>query len=93
MKITQTLYLHQDAFGGHSVCQSDMTGKKYFEGYVLLTKQEVTFDVPDDINIVALKVQALDRQLDSVHTEYSAAIRRLEDKKATLLCIENAVAA
>lgn len=93
MKITKTIYLHEDERGEHFVCNSDMTGKKCFEEYALLTAQEVTFDVPDDINVVALKVAALDKQLDAVHADYSTAIRRLEDKKATLLCIENEVAA
>ena len=92
MKITKTLFLFEDCYGGHSVLESDVTGKKYFENYVLICTQKVTFDVPDDLNMVALKVSAIDRQIERTKDEFGAMLRRLKDDKAKLLCLENGVA-
>lgn len=93
MKITKTLYLFETSRGDHAVCNSNVTGVKYFEDYVLLCAQEVTFDVPDDLNIVALKVAAIDRQIERTQDEFGTVMRRLKDDKAKLLCLENGVAA
>lgn len=93
MKITKTLYLFETSRGDHAVCNSNVTGAKYFEDYVLLCAQEVIFDVPDDINIVALKVAAIDRKIERTQDEFSAVLRRLKDDKAKLLCLENGVSA
>lgn len=89
MKFTQTMYIHKTNYGGYQAFTSDLSGQRCFEGYIMVAAQEVEFDVPDDLNIVALQVAAIDKQIDAVQDEYATKMRRLNNEKAKLLCLEN----
>lgn len=90
MNITKTVYLHENRYGDTLVSGCDLTGATCFEDYVLLMAQDVTFDVPDDLNKTSLKVAAIERQIEKVHEEYTERLTFLKDEKAKLLCLEAA---
>jgi len=90
MNITKTVYLHETPYGTHICAGSNLSGEECFENYILLASKEVTFNVPDDLNKTALKVAAIDRQIEETHEEYTRRLSMLKDEKAKLLCLENA---
>lgn len=93
MKVTTTIYLHENSLGMHICSDTDLSGRRCFEDYILLATQEVTFDVTDGLNKAALRVAAIDRQIEKMHEEYSGRLALLKDEKAKLLCLENEVPA
>lgn len=85
--ITKTAWLCETDYGIQVVFGSDMTDI----GYITLATAEVTFEIPDDFNMVAAKVAAIDKKIESTREEFGRQLGQLQDAKAKLLCLENGV--
>lgn len=85
--ITKAAYLCETDYGMQTVCGADMTDI----GYITLATAEVVFEIPDDFSMVAAKVAAIDKKIESTREEFGRQLGKLQDAKAKLLCLENGV--
>lgn len=51
-------------------------------------EHKIVVEMPATFNPVAAEIEAIEREIEKVQAESSAHIRRLNDRKANLTCIE-----
>lgn len=83
--ITKPVYLHE-VNGQHAVFAMDMSGC----GYTPIAASEASFEIDDDAALQA-RMADIDRRIDVVQDEYATKMRRLNNEKSKLLCLENEV--
>lgn len=94
LAIPVKLYIHYNAntFSPEKyiVATCDMS-RNYPETYVLLETREITLDVnrPEPFDIIALHVDQLRGQKETIAAEAQRQIARVDDKIQQLLCIDH----
>lgn len=95
MKHTVKAFVHyrSNDFGKpeFAIFPFDMSGT--VTGGVLVGKQEVEVDVPDDFNPIAAQVGALKKAREQIVEQSTRDLKALDDQIANLLCLTNEVAA
>ena len=93
MKVTQTVYLYAvpDYFDPAKVRYSAFSIKDMGQDYTLVGSTEVTFDVPEVPNGVALAIDVIDRKkLDALEL-FHKTTRELNERLAKLQALTNEV--
>jgi hypothetical protein len=62
-------------------------------GYVLVNKQAITADIPEDFNVMAAQVSALKSEREKVANEFRSKLMYIDDQIGKLLCLTNEVTA
>lgn len=88
--ITKTLYLYESVRLGYQIA---IFTKSLDTDFVLIGQAEAQFEMLDKASVVATKVASLDKLIATVRTESSDQIKRLQDQRSKLLCLENGVPA
>ena len=88
MKHTKEMFVHwqkryadDDGFG---VFPFDMSSC----GYVLVGKQQIEFEVPDDFNPVPVQVAMLQAEKEKAMEEFNLRVARINEQISKLTCLE-----
>lgn len=88
MKHTKELFIHwkqgykdTDEWSLFSVDMSEY-------GYVLVGKQQIEFDVPDDFNPVPIQVAMLKAEKEKAMEEFNLRVARINEQISKLTCLE-----
>ena len=88
MKHTKEMFVHwQKRYGdddGFGVFPFDMSSC----GYVLVGKQQIEFEVPDDFNPVPIQVAMLEKEKEKAMNEYNERVFRINEQISKLTCLE-----
>ena len=88
MKHTKGMFVHweEDAAGrdGFGVFPFDMSSC----GYVLIGKQKIEFEVPDNFNPVPIQVAMLEAEKEKAMQEFNERVFRINDQIRKLTCLE-----
>lgn len=93
MKVSAEVFIHwkkqfdPDAHGFH-IWQTDMS--QY--GYVLVNKQAVEFEVPDDWDPTPVQIDMLQKEIQKAEKEFSDRVMRLKEEISKLQAISYEVA-
>jgi hypothetical protein len=88
MKHQQEMFVHwkKDHHGG--------TGFSFFSfdmstcGYVLIGKQVIEFEVPDDFNPVPIQVAMLEAEKEKAMQEFNERVSKINEEISKLTCLE-----
>lgn len=91
--ITINGFIHaQKAQFSDAVTYQFMTSKDMSEyGYMLICPHDMTFTIPAEFNPVAAEVSILEKKKDKLADEYHGAVRQINDRISSLLCIGHTV--
>lgn len=89
--IVASLYRKADSFYKDGYMYSIMTGKTDMSeyGHVILTTQELTFDMPDEGELKNMEISALKKEQSKIRAEAEEKATRIEERIQSLLCIES----
>ena len=85
---TQDVYVHLRQYSeGYDFFMCDMSE----HGHVLVAKQEMelTFDLPEDFNPTAAKIDSLKAEQQKIADEAQAKRNNIEEQIQNLLCLED----
>ncbi|EAO4322364.1 hypothetical protein NMW93_001278 [Salmonella enterica] len=94
LTIPVKLYIHYNANtfspDKYTVAACDMS-RRFPDTYVLLEIREITLDInqPEPFDIIALQVDQLRGQKETIAAEAQRQIARVDDKIQQLLCIDH----
>ena len=86
MKKTQEIFVHLNKYDqdGYILNQFDMSSC----GYVLVNKQIVEFEVPDDFDPVPVQVVMLRAEEAKVRKDFNERIAQIKEELSKLQCLE-----
>lgn len=91
---TKTFHLHAKVY--HPGEKPFFTLNEYADmsehGYVHIKAIPVEYDEPEDLDIVPLQVEAIDKQIASVRAEATNKVTELQALRSNLLALTNEVA-
>lgn len=87
MKHTKEMHIHwKQGFEGEDQFSLFICDMSQY-GYVLIGKQEVEFEVPDDFNPVPIQVAMLNAEKKRIANEFDARVRAINEQISKLQCI------
>ena len=88
MKHTKEMYVHwRQSYKGAdewNLFSCDMS--EY--GHVLVGKQQIEFEVPDDFNPVPIQVAMLEKEKEKAMQEFNERVFRINEQIGKLTCLE-----
>ena len=88
MKVSHELYVHLSKYDDKKFVCFDFDASD--SGYVLVNKQVVTLDIPDDFDPTATKIDMLQKEIQFAEKEFSERVMKLKEEigKLTALTFE-----
>ena len=88
MKVSHETYVHLNKYDDKKYVVFDFDASD--SGYVLVNKQVVTLDIPDDFDPTATKIDMLQKEIQFAEKEFSKRVTRLKEEigKLTALTFE-----
>lgn len=88
MKVSHELYVHLNKYNDKKYVVFDFDASD--SGYVLVNKQVVTLDIPDDFDPTATKIDMLQKEIQFAEKEFSKRVTKLKEEigKLTALTFE-----
>ena len=88
MKVSHELYVHLNKYDDKKYVVFDFDASD--SGYVLVNKQVVTLDIPDDFDPTATKIDMLQKEIQFAEKEFSKRVTKLKEEigKLTALTFE-----
>jgi hypothetical protein len=85
MKHTQEVFVHYQKDGDYVFRPYDST--PYNPEYVLVNKQVIEFDVPDDFNPTPKLVENLEAIKAELHRQFAMKVNEINDQISKLQCL------
>lgn len=91
MKKTQEMFVHMNKYteGQYCIFNFDISG----EGYVLVGKQAIEFEVPDDFDPTPVKIAMLKAEEKKVREEFTKRIDQIKEEIGKLQALTYEVSA
>jgi len=88
MKVSHETYVHLNKYDDKKYVVFDFDASD--SGYVLVNKQVVTLDIPDDFDPTATKIDMLQKEIQFAEKEFSKRVTKLKEEigKLTALTFE-----
>ena len=88
MKVSHETYVHLNKYDDKKYVVFDFDASD--SGYVLVNKQVVTLDIPDDFDPTATKIDMLQKEIQFAEKEFSERVTKLKEEisKLTALTFE-----
>ena len=88
MKVSHETYVHLNKYDDKKYVVFDFDAGD--SGYVLVNKQVVTLDIPDDFDPTATKIDMLQKEIQFAEKEFSKRVTKLKEEigKLTALTFE-----
>ena len=88
MKVSHETYVHLNKYNDKKYVVFDFDASD--SGYVLVNKQVVTLDIPDDFDPTATKIDMLQKEIQFAEKEFSKRVTKLKEEigKLTALTFE-----
>ena len=88
MKVSHELYVYLSKYDDKEFVCFDFDASD--SGYVLVNKQAVTLDIPDNFDPTATKIDMLQKEIQIAEKEFSKRVTRLKEEigKLTALTFE-----
>ena len=88
MKVSHETYVHLNKYDDKKYVVFDFDASE--SGYVLVNKQVVTLDIPDDFDPTATKIDMLQKEIQFAEKEFSKRVTKLKEEigKLTALTFE-----
>ena len=88
MKVSHETYVHLNKYDDKKYVVFDFDASD--SGYVLVNKQVVTLDIPDDFDPTATKIDMLQKEIQIAEKEFSKRVTKLKEEigKLTALTFE-----
>ena len=88
MKVSHETYVHLNKYDDKKYVVFDFDASD--SGYVLVNKQVVTLDIPDDFDPTATKIDMLQKEIQFAEKEFSERVMKLKEEigKLTALTFE-----
>jgi len=88
MKVSHETYVHLNKYDDKKYVVFDFDASE--SGYVLVNKQVVTLDIPDNFDPTATKIDMLQKEIQFAEKEFSKRVTKLKEEigKLTALTFE-----
>ena len=88
MKVSHETYVHLNKYNDKNYVVFDFDASD--SGYVLVNKQVVTLDIPDNFDPTATKIDMLQKEIQFAEKEFSKRVTKLKEEigKLTALTFE-----
>lgn len=85
MKVSHEIYVHASKYNeeGYTVFDFDASNN----GYILINKQTVELDIPDDFDPTATQIAMLNKQIEKAEKEFSDRVTKLKEEISKLQAI------
>ena len=85
MKVSHETYVHLNKYDDKKYVVFDFDASD--SGYVLVNKQVVTLDIPDDFDPTATKIDMLQKEIQIAEKEFSKRVTRLKEEIGKLTAL------
>ena len=85
MKVSHETYVHLNKYDDKKYVVFDFDASD--SGYVLVNKQVVTLDIPDDFDPTATKIDMLQKEIQIAEKEFSERVMKLKEEISKLTAI------
>ena len=82
MKVSHELYVHLSKYDDKEFVVFDFDASD--SGYVLVNKQAVTLDIPDNFDPTATKIDMLQKEIQFAEKEFSKRVTKLKEEISKL---------
>ena len=82
MKVSHETYVHLNKYDDKKYVVFDFDASD--SGYVLVNKQVVTLDIPDDFDPTATKIDMLQKEIQFAEKEFSKRVTKLKEEISKL---------
>lgn len=82
MKVSHELYAHLSKYDDKKYVVFDFDASD--SGYVLVNKQAVTLDIPDNFDPTATKIDMLQKEIQFAEKEFSKRVTKLKEEISKL---------
>ena len=85
MKVSHETYVHLNKYNDKNYVVFDFDASD--SGYVLVNKQAVTLDIPDNFDPTATKIDMLQKEIQIAEKEFSERVMKLKEEISKLTAI------